>query len=349
MTIWPSTYVMLNMLGWLKPKALTWIHGNSEVKPPKAGIMLGWVPFLTVWFLVFPTTMSHSTIVGIFEWTEHFQTTIWECRGLPLEEIGEGWLVRPGLGVHLWKEEVGSLRGPSNSCDARFEITYRVRPTWRWSNTMVHHPGDNIGVNFLSRFSFNLFSKEQHAECLWWVHHSGAFGWTRYFQPTVWEPRGVLWLVFPCSRYLFLKGGSNLQRPSNSRDAHTGIICRFRPTRRWRNNVIHAGGNIGVLSLSLSLSTCWKYVDFADYIYYTSRHSTSSFGPGKHGEGKCLGEWPSFRPFLAIHAGSSIRLLNMWLPGCLQFRQMPNRLWRAFTTLASCHLFFYSQSISSLI
>jgi hypothetical protein len=83
----------------------------------------------------------------------------------------------------------------------------------------------------------------------------GVSGWVGNFQPTMWESMGLplggrfgaIQLVWVRSRCSTLKGGSNLQRPSNSYDARLGITYRARPTWRWSNNIIHASGNTGVI------------------------------------------------------------------------------------------------------
>ena len=96
----------------------------------------------------------------------------------------------------------------------------------------------------------------------------GVYGWTRYFQPTVWETRrleiGAGRLVHARSRYPPSKGGNSrwgpliLLMPIN---AHYGIPYKVRPTRKWSNTIIiHAGGNIGAVFLSF-LVISWLSMD----------------------------------------------------------------------------------------
>ena len=73
---------------------------------------------------------------------------MWKPRGLLLRKIGAGRLVHvrsrfspSKKGRILWK--------PSNSCDVCYGITYRLRPTQKQSNIILHVNG-NIGVIFLS-------------------------------------------------------------------------------------------------------------------------------------------------------------------------------------------------------
>ena len=42
-----------------------------------------------------------------------------------------------------------TFQGPSNPCNVRFGITYRLRPIRRWNNIIIHANG-NIGVIFTS-------------------------------------------------------------------------------------------------------------------------------------------------------------------------------------------------------
>ena len=67
-------------------------------------------------------------------------------------EIGAGWLVC-ACSRRSPLEEGISWQGPSNSRNACFRITYRLRPTWKWSNILIY-AGGNVGVIFLSFFLF---------------------------------------------------------------------------------------------------------------------------------------------------------------------------------------------------
>ena len=79
-------------------------------------------------------------------------------------------------------------------------------------------------------------------------------GWAAYFQPTMWEPRGLLFgeidTCGPACPHLFkvfiLKGGSSVGEGwlSNSCDARSGITYRLRPAQKWSNTMIHTCGNI---------------------------------------------------------------------------------------------------------
>ena len=51
--------------GWHNLKAVTKSHGNSEVKLPKAGILLGWVTFLALDFQCTLPPLVHPIIVRI--------------------------------------------------------------------------------------------------------------------------------------------------------------------------------------------------------------------------------------------------------------------------------------------
>jgi hypothetical protein len=50
--------------GGLKPKVLTKSHGNSMVKLPNVGIVLGWVNFLTLDFQCTLSPIVHPIIFG---------------------------------------------------------------------------------------------------------------------------------------------------------------------------------------------------------------------------------------------------------------------------------------------
>ena len=59
--------------------------------------------------------------------------------GLPLGERGPSWLVY-AYSRCLPLRRDNTLREPSNSRDTCFKITYyRLRPTQRWSNTIIHN------------------------------------------------------------------------------------------------------------------------------------------------------------------------------------------------------------------
>ena len=69
---------------------------------------------------------------------------MWESMGLPLGKIGACLHARARAliqGVHLWKEVV-VFWGPSNPRDACFGVTYKNRPTRKWSNTILHAGGN---------------------------------------------------------------------------------------------------------------------------------------------------------------------------------------------------------------
>ena len=87
------------------------------------------------WFPEHPQTCGPYNHSGVSRWPRNFRPTTCEDRCVPTS-------VRPSMLV-FW--------GPSNSQDAWFDFTYRVRPTRRWSNTIIH-TGGNIGVIFLSCF-----------------------------------------------------------------------------------------------------------------------------------------------------------------------------------------------------
>jgi hypothetical protein len=97
----------------------------------------------------------------------------------------------------------------------------------------------------------------------------GLSGRTGFFQSTTWEPRdlplgeiGSGQLVHALSRCSPLKEGRGLWEHTNFRDAHFGITYRLRPTRRWRNTIIHAGGNVKVIFF-LSFFLCIKIASVA--------------------------------------------------------------------------------------
>ena len=69
---------------------------------------------------------------------------MWNPRGLPLGEIGAGWLVHAHARGSPLKRG-SSFLGPSSSHDACFRITRRLGPTRKWSNTIMH-AGGNIGA-----------------------------------------------------------------------------------------------------------------------------------------------------------------------------------------------------------
>ena len=89
--------------------------------------LLGWVTVPNTWFPGAPYHFgppNHSMGIQV---TGYFKPTMWE------------------IGASLLKvftfEKRQCLQGPSNSCDTHFAITYRVRPTQRWSNTIIHAGG----------------------------------------------------------------------------------------------------------------------------------------------------------------------------------------------------------------
>ena len=74
----------------------------------------------------------------------------WAC--LPLGKIGACLLARAHSKCSPLKGS-SSLWGPSNFRDACYGVTYRIRRTWKWSNTILHAAG-NFGVisSFCSDF-----------------------------------------------------------------------------------------------------------------------------------------------------------------------------------------------------
>ena len=83
---------------------------------------------------------------GICKWTRYFQWTMWEPRGFSLREIGANQLAFIPSRCSPSKGGSG-LWGPSNSWNAHFRNTFRLGPTWKWSNTIIHTSG-HIGVVF---------------------------------------------------------------------------------------------------------------------------------------------------------------------------------------------------------
>jgi hypothetical protein len=68
---------------------------------------------------------------------------VWKPKGLPLGDIR--W-ESPCLSlVKVFTFERGQTLGLFNSRDVCFKNTYRIRLTWRWTNTIIHASG-NIGV-----------------------------------------------------------------------------------------------------------------------------------------------------------------------------------------------------------
>ena len=70
--------------GWLKPEALLGSHGNSEIKLPKARILLRWLTFPALDFRCTVPPIGHPIIVGVFRWIGYLEPALWEPRGLPL-------------------------------------------------------------------------------------------------------------------------------------------------------------------------------------------------------------------------------------------------------------------------
>ena len=113
-----AMYLRVVCKGGLNPKPYLRCHGSSEVKPPKAGIVLGWVTFLTLVFPVLPSIMAHRIVVGVSRWTGDFQPTMWESRRSPLGEIAAGRVVQACCRCSPLKWG-SSLRGPVNFYSAR--------------------------------------------------------------------------------------------------------------------------------------------------------------------------------------------------------------------------------------
>ena len=81
----------------------------------------------------------------------------------------------------------------------------------------------------------------------------GVSGWTWYFQPTIWEPKGCPWECSCPWRWRFspLKGGSSFQGPLILVMPIPVLYIRLRRTQRWSNTLYHAIGNIGVIFLTV--------------------------------------------------------------------------------------------------
>ena len=134
--------------------------------------------------------------MGVPWWTTYFHPTMWEPRSLPLGKIGANQF------VHTRSLSKGGnfLRELSNSCNTYFKITYKLRPTWKWSSTVIHVNGNAKVVfpflvvieaskrafNFM--FSFNTYYKVEAwyeiYESNWWAksyatihrwHHHSLF------------------------------------------------------------------------------------------------------------------------------------------------------------------------------
>ena len=108
-------------------------------------------------------------------------------------------------------------------------------------------------------------------------NHSRVSRWTRYFQPTMWEPRGLplgkidaIRLFHSHSRCLPLKGGNSLRWPSNSRNAHFGVTYRFRPTWKWSKTINHA-------SVTCGSKTCTIKPHCQEETWTTSLNSLNHF------------------------------------------------------------------------
>ena len=100
-------------------------HAKYEVEPPKARIVLGRLTFPALHLWCTLPLMIHPIIVGVSSSPRYFQTTMWEPRDLPSGEISVGWFVR----VHsicLPSKGGSSHLGPSNSCNASFEIAWEL-------------------------------------------------------------------------------------------------------------------------------------------------------------------------------------------------------------------------------
>ena len=127
--------------------------------------------------------MIHPIIVGVHDELDIFQPTMREPRGLPLREIGINQFVHAPSRCSPFKGG-NSHHGNSNSCNARFGITYR--PTQNWSNTIIHSSGNIKGV-FIHLLFTNLrllwpSTFYLQAECtnvyevVWNEHISNIFG-----------------------------------------------------------------------------------------------------------------------------------------------------------------------------
>ena len=128
------------------PKALTCIPWKLRVFTPQSqnSTRIGDFLILNFWCILPP--MIHPIIDRVSEWTRYFQPTMWEPRNLSLRGIGAGWFVYTRSRCSLLKRD-NNLWEPSNSWDVRFVMTYRLKPTWRWSNTISHTSGNIRVVN----------------------------------------------------------------------------------------------------------------------------------------------------------------------------------------------------------
>ena len=101
--------------------------GNSGVKPLKAKIMLEWVTFLTLDFLMHPTTTGHPIIWGVI-W---FNKPCGNVGALKERHVNSN-LSQSILYKGIFKRVVNSpfredvLQGPSNAHDIPFKLAYEV-------------------------------------------------------------------------------------------------------------------------------------------------------------------------------------------------------------------------------
>lgn len=102
---------------------------------------------------ILPLTV-HPIIVGASKCSRYFQATTWEPTGLPVVEVCTiDSCSRCSLskgGNNLW--------GRSNSRNAHSRLKYRLWPTWKWSNIIIH-ASDNIK---LDSFSFLFWNVDLH-------------------------------------------------------------------------------------------------------------------------------------------------------------------------------------------
>jgi hypothetical protein len=98
-----SVYIS-NKMGGLNPRLSPGCLGNSKVKPPKVGIILGWVTFVAVYFPLHPTIYdppNHSGHICVFN---HVGTSKLALgRGSLMMLANLSMLVQ---GIHLWRKAV---------------------------------------------------------------------------------------------------------------------------------------------------------------------------------------------------------------------------------------------------
>jgi hypothetical protein len=119
------------------------LHSQCMDVCMKVRIVLGLVTFPTVYFRCTLPYMIHPIIVGYPNEVNIYDQPCENLQTYPWVKEVQVRLSMPIQSIHIWDKVVVSRR-LFNSRGAHFGITCKLRPTWRWNNTI--HVSENIIV-----------------------------------------------------------------------------------------------------------------------------------------------------------------------------------------------------------